>query len=121
LTFLGIYSGILHPTKESLAAEIQELGENNVHPYLRSTVSLSRYVSAARCGNTLSAINTARPPNATEIWRRDNVASVLAGSNLTCYVTTRAIAAGEELLLDYEQALATMRRLRADQDKPQDG
>ncbi len=101
-TVLGIYGGILHPTKDSLLKEMEELGESKVKAYLFQTKSKQRTVSATegKSSNMLRLMNTAELPGA-EKYKENNVISVRFGNNINVYITIKPIEEGEELLADY--------------------
>lgn len=68
--------------------------------YLFATRSSKRAIDGFSSGNVTSLTNTSQLQD-FPAWKQNNVAPILFGKNLIFYVTTDAIAKGEEFLVDY--------------------
>ncbi|AGR58368.1 hypothetical protein A464_1182 [Salmonella bongori N268-08] len=100
-TVLGPYSGRLLES-ETVRCEYEKEYGREASNYYFATRSQERIVSAWPQGNLLSLINNPVFGRRTaEAEARQNVSAVLVGKNITFYLTTRNISAGEELWFDY--------------------
>ncbi|WP_079777856.1 SET domain-containing protein-lysine N-methyltransferase [Salmonella bongori] len=100
-TVLGPYSGRLLES-ETVRCEYEKEYGREASNYYFATRSQERIVSAWPQGNLLSLINNPVFGRRTaEAEARQNVSAVLVGKNITFYLTTRDISAGEELWFDY--------------------
>ncbi|EDP8673050.1 SET domain-containing protein [Salmonella bongori] len=100
-TVLGPYSGRLLES-ETVRCEYEKEYGKEASNYYFATRSQERIVSAWPQGNLLSLINNPVFGRRTaEAEARQNVSAVLVGKNITFYLTTRDISAGEELWFDY--------------------
>ncbi|ASG55193.1 SET domain-containing protein [Salmonella bongori] len=100
-TVLGPYSGRLLES-ETVRYEYEKEYGREASNYYFATRSQERIVSAWPQGNLLSLINNPVFGRRTaEAEARQNVSAVLVGKNITFYLTTRDISAGEELWFDY--------------------
>ncbi|WP_370626994.1 SET domain-containing protein-lysine N-methyltransferase, partial [Salmonella bongori] len=100
-TVLGPYSGRLLES-ETVRCEYEKEYGREASNYYFATRSQERIVSAWPQGNLLSLINNPVFGRRTaEAEARQNVSVVLVGKNITFYLTTRDISAGEELWFDY--------------------
>nr|WP_309505762.1 SET domain-containing protein-lysine N-methyltransferase [Salmonella bongori] len=100
-TVLGPYSGRLLES-ETVRCEYEKEYGKEASNYYFATRSQERIVSAWPQGNLLSLINNPVFGRRTaEAEARQNVSAVLVGKNITFYLTTRNISAGEELWFDY--------------------
>lgn len=98
-TFIGGYSGVWHPTDESLTTEYRKMGSEKVLTYLWGT-NTEGSVSGLQNANKLALINTASLRGLPALGE-NNLAIGYINDILPFYYTTREIKENEQLLVDY--------------------
>ncbi|MCU5771319.1 hypothetical protein N5923_06040 [Erwiniaceae bacterium BAC15a-03b] len=98
-TFIGGYSGVWHPTEQSLSVELRKVGSEKVLTKLWGTYQDEGSVSGYQNPNILSLMNTGRIEGFPELGE-NNLAVGYIGK-LPFYYTIKDVEVGEELLISY--------------------
>ena len=100
-TVLGPYAGVFYDSEAAINRATRRLGTERSLSHSWQTRSSQRIVDGWESGNELRNINTHRLGDAPAVAAEPNVAIVRVGKNLSFYVTSKNVKAGEEYFVDY--------------------